>query len=269
MLSARIDGSPRPLDQATISVFDDGLLRGDGVFEVLRVYSGLPFAVDEHLTRMAASAAGLRLDFDPDGAAEDVAALTELSRGGDALIRLVQTRGGRRIAILEPAPHLPAAVRLVSLTFGPSGLLNGLKTISYAANALATRLAVERGADEALLVSPDGHVLEGPNFAAFFALPNESCLLTPPLTEPILNSITRRTLMALLPIAERRIDVTDLPRVTEAFVASTVREVLPVSAIDGRPLAAPPGPLTAAAVKAFASRVSEQQYQPSPSDQPA
>jgi branched-chain amino acid aminotransferase len=255
MLDARIDGKPRPLEQATISVADEGLLRGDGVFEVLRIYAGCPFAVEEHLDRMSRSAATLRLPFDMDAAREDIFALAAAAGDTDGLIRLIKTRGGRLIALLESAPCLPVSVRLASITYCPSGILDGVKTISYAANALATRLADERGADEALFVSPDGWVLEGPNFAAFFAFSDQDCFYTPPLEEGILDSITRRRLMGLVAIEERRIHRDELAIVREAFVASTVREVLPVSCIDDVQLPSAPGLRTVDAATRFKAHV--------------
>jgi branched-chain amino acid aminotransferase len=255
VLHARIDGNSRPLEAATISVADDGLLRGDGVYEVLRVYAGSPFAVDEHLDRMSRSAAGLRLPLDVDAARHDILQLAAVAGNTDALIRLVKTRGGRRIALLESVPVFPASVSLATLPYCPTGLLDGLKTISYAANSLATRLANERAADQALLVTPQGWVLEGPNFAAFFVFADRDTLVTPPLDEGILDSITRRHLMALVPAEEHRIHVDEFVSLREMFVSSTIREVLPVSAIDGMTLPACPGPRTSDTQRAFAAQI--------------
>ncbi len=255
LLQARIDGVPRLPAQATISVADEGLLRGDGVFEVIRVYGGFPFAVDAHVERMRLSAASLRLPFAADAALADVAALAAAAGGSDALIRLVQTRGGRLIALLEDAPILPASVRLATIRFSPSGLLDGVKTISYAANSLAARIAQERDADEALFVSPEGRVLEGPNFAVFFVFRDEQQLCTPPLAEGILDSITRRCVAELLPTAERAVQITEFADLAEAFIVSTVREVLPVSRLDNVHLPPPPGPLTLRAASLFRMRV--------------
>ena len=105
---ASLDGRILPTEEARIPVTDDGLLRGDGVFEVIRLYGGRPFALDEHLDRMARSAADLRLPFDVDAVRADVEALLGAAEPGDGALRLVLTRGGRRIALLEPMPELPA-----------------------------------------------------------------------------------------------------------------------------------------------------------------
>ena len=158
-----LDGTVIDVDQAQISVTDDGLLRGDGVFEVARIYGGRPFALDEHLERMARSAATLRLPFDTDAVRADATALLAAGEPDDAMLRLVVTRGGRRIGMLETLPERPETISLATITYTPTRVLDGVKSLSYAANMLATRLAREQGADEALLVSPHGRVLEGPD----------------------------------------------------------------------------------------------------------
>ena len=99
------------------------------------------------------------------------------------------TRGGRRIAIGEPLPAYGATARVATITYAPTRVLNRLKTLSYAANMLAVRLAKEQGADEALLVTPHGRVLEGPTWTFFWAA--GGTLYTPPLEDGILDSITR------------------------------------------------------------------------------
>jgi branched-chain amino acid aminotransferase len=149
-------------------------------------------------------------------------------------------------------------VRVATIVYSPTVLLDGVKSISYAANSLATRLAVERGADQALLVSRDDHVLEGSNFAAFFAFGEDERFYTPPLAEGILDSITRRHLMSLVPIEERRIHVGELAGAREGFIASSIREVLPVSHVDGVPLKDAPGRLTSKAAAIFGEHVRSQ-----------
>ena len=99
------------------------------------------------------------------------------------------TRGGRRILLTEQMPQMPDEARLMSVTYSPTRLLDGAKTLSYAANMLAGRLARENGYDEALLVTPHGRVLEAPTSSIFYVIDGE--LFTPPLDEHILASITR------------------------------------------------------------------------------
>lgn len=234
-----------PVDRATVPVTDEGLLRGDGVFEVVALYDGVPYALDEHLERMALSAAGLRLEgFSAALFAADVACVLAAA-GEDAAgtLRLVATRGGRRIVINEPAPTHVESLALVTLADVPRRLLDDIKSLSYAANMLASRLARERGADEALLVTPYGRVLEGPRQSFVCSLDGET-LVTPPLSDHILDSITRRRLVESGLVGERSISIDELPFALEAFLASTTREVHPVRSIDGVALAATPGPLT-------------------------
>ncbi|HEU4977812.1 MAG TPA: aminotransferase class IV [Solirubrobacteraceae bacterium] len=245
---AIIDGTIMEAAAATVPATDEGLLRGDGVFEVIRLYEGRPFALDDHLARLERSAAGMRLPLDLEAVRADVAALLAAADPGEAALRIVITRGGRRLAMLEPPKALPDTIALRTVTYAPSRILDGIKSLSYGANMLAHRLAEEAGADEALLVTPHGRVLEGPTSAFFCSLDGET-LLTPPLEDHVLDSITRRRLLALGVGAERPIAREELGGAREAFLASTLREAHPVREIDGVALPAAPGPLTLAAAR--------------------
>jgi len=176
---AILDGAIMPADEVRIPATDEGLLRGDGVFEVVRLYEGRPFALDDHLERMERSAANLRLPLDLDAVRADVGALLDAGRPGDAVLRVLVTRGGRRIGFIEPMPVLPDTLALATVTYSPTRVLDGVKSLSYGANMLATRLAVERGAEEALLVTPHGRVLEAPTSSFFCSLDGRT-LITPP-----------------------------------------------------------------------------------------
>ncbi len=239
---AILDGVIMDAAEAQIPVTDEGLLRGDGVFEVVRLYAGRPFGLDEHLDRMARSAESLRLPLELDALRSDVAAILGEARPADGCLRLVVTRGGRRIGLVEPMKALPDTVALATITYSPTRVLDGVKSLSYAANMLASRLAKEAGADEALLVSPHGRVLEAPTTSFVYAL--DGALHTPPLADRILDSITRRVLFAVTDVQERVTTLDDLGTIEEAFLASSLREVHPVHAIDGTPVPAAPGPLT-------------------------
>jgi branched-chain amino acid aminotransferase len=254
---AILDGTVMPADEVRIPATDEGLLRGDGAFEVVRLYDGRPFALDDHLARMERSAANLRLPLDVDAVRADVAALLEAGRAGDAVLRVLVTRGGRRIGFIEPMPTLPATLALRTITYSPTRILDGVKSLSYGANMLATRLACERGADEALLVTPHGRVLEAPTSAFFCSLDGRT-LITPPLEDHILDSITRRRLLGLTGAREAIVAADELGGVREAFMASTLREVHPVHAIDGATLPAAPGPLTEAAAAAMRGHVEQE-----------
>jgi branched-chain amino acid aminotransferase len=246
---ASVNGIIGPSDEMTIPITDDGLLRGDGVFEVARLYGGRPFAWDEHIARLQRSAANLRLEFDIDATQAEVDALLTRAGAVDGAIRVVITRGGRRVIVLSPLPDRPPTTTLATVEYAPPRVLDAVKSLSYAANMLASRLAREAGADEALLVTPHGRVLEAPTSAFFYVL--DGRLHTPPLAEHILDSITRRHVIALTGATERVLHRDVLAELEEAFLASTTREVQPVSAIDGRPLPSVPGQQTAAAAEAL------------------
>jgi branched-subunit amino acid aminotransferase/4-amino-4-deoxychorismate lyase len=131
---------------------------------------------------------------------------------------------------------------VATVEYAPTRVLDAIKSLSYAANVLARRLAQEQGADEALLVTPHGRVLEGPTCTFVCSFDGET-LVTPPLSEHILDSITRRRLLAVCDVDERVIARDELAGVREAFMASTLREVHPIHAIDGAQLGGP-GALT-------------------------
>jgi branched-chain amino acid aminotransferase len=250
---AILDGTVMDVAQAQIPVTDEGLLRGDGVFEVVRLYNGAPYGLQEHLERMARSAATLRLAFDIDAVRDDAETLLEQSEPADGALRLLVTRGGRRIGIVEDLPAIPASVALATVTYTPTRVLDGVKSLSYAANMLASRIAREQGADEALLVTPHGRVLEGPTTSFFYVL--DGALCTPPLEERILDSITRRALLAVTDVSERITTLDDLRGVSEAFLASSAREVQPVHAIDDIAIPAAPGTVSLEAAKAVSAYI--------------
>src|SRR5215216_5511400 len=231
---ASVDGSVMPAHEATIPATDEGLVRGDGAFEVIRVYDGRPFALRDHLDRLERSAANLRLEDVPRSQLEsEIPALLEERGGGafDGCLRLVLTRGGHRILLTEPLPASPERIRLGVVEYAPTRVLDGVKSLSYAANMLCGRLARERGFDEALLVTPHGRVLEAPTSSLFW-VDAEGRIFTPPLSEHILASITRQRVMDVADVAERPCTMEDLHAAREAFLASTTREAQSIAAIE-------------------------------------
>jgi branched-chain amino acid aminotransferase len=256
---ASLDGAIAAAERTSIPVTDEGFLRGDGVFEVVRVYDGRPYAIDEHLDRMTRSAANLRLGGGlPRAEYEREAADLLEARGGsrfDGCLRLVLTRGGRRLLITEPLPPSPVRIRLGYVTFAPTRVLDGVKSLSYAGNMLCSRLARERGFDEALLVTPHGRVLEAPTSSVFW-VDERGALCTPPLEDHILASITRDHVMRLVEVEERSVTSEELLAAGEAFLASTTREVQSVAAIEGREFPEP-GELTRKAAAAFRAHVDQ------------
>jgi branched-chain amino acid aminotransferase len=256
MWLASVDGAITPADEARIPVADEGVLRGDGGFEVLRIYGGRPFGWEDHFARLGRTCAGLHLDADLDALRGEAQALVEAAGEPESLLRLVVTRGGRRIAIAEPLPARPETARVVTVTYAPTRVLNGLKTLSYAGNMLAGRLAKEQGADEALLVTPHGRVLEGPTWTFFWV--SGGRLRTPPLSDGILHSITRGRLQEECDVTEAPCTLDDVRAADEAFIASSVREVMPIAAVDDIVLPHAPGPVTRAAHAAFTQRVARE-----------
>ncbi len=254
---ASVDGQVMLASSATIPATDHGLLRGDGAFEVVRVYDGRTFALEEHLKRLERSASqpapGGRSRRHPHRCQR---LLSHAGAGPDhELLRIVVTRGGRRLLLTEPLPDVPDRARLGTITYAPTRVLDGVKSLSYGANMLASRMARERGYDEALLVSPHGRVLEAPTSSIFWV--TDGAVMTPPLSDHILASITRRVVIDQSGASERACTLEDLAGADEAFLASTVREVQPVAAIDDRSFSSV-GPVSERLAGELAARIRSQ-----------
>ena len=249
---ASVNGVISPAEEARIPITDEGLLRGDGVFEVVRLYAGRPFAVDDHLARMARSAENLRLPFDGAAVRADLEAVLAAAEPEDGNVRLVVTRGGRRLVITEPMASQPQSISLGLVEYAPVRTLDGVKSLSYGANMLASRLAKERGFDEALLTTPHGRLLEGPTQSFFYVLDGELC--TPPLSDHVLDSITRRRIVEVADVRERPTSREEIARFEEAFLASTTREAIPVHRIEDHELRVG-GPRTEATARALRERI--------------
>lgn len=251
-----------------LSIFDDGLLRGDGCFEAIRSYSGRPFAMDEHYRRLSASAAALGISVP---AATDLGEWVErvAAAGGDCIVRVVLTRGGtvpghgspsRCVVMSHPIPSAAHELSLlpVPAPWHPAGRpweLSGVKTISYAPNQAASRLARQSGYDDALLLSDSGAILEGPTFS--FAWVVDGILETVGLELGILDSITRRLVIADSPIVgievvEGRFDLLRLDHASEAMAISTVKQVAPVGRVGDWTFA--PGDIAARLNAALSNR---------------
>jgi 4-amino-4-deoxychorismate lyase len=265
-----VEGGRRP----ALDPLDLALVRGDAVFEALRVYAGRPFRLDAHLDRLARSAEAIDLSLPGD--LEDLATrAVAAGGGGDAVLRLICTRGrevGREgsgeggpaaFAVCTDVPgsleeERRRGLRLVLLTTATDPLvraaspwlLPGVKTISYAVNMAAQRAARARGADDALLVGLGGELLEAPTANLWWRTGHT--LHTPSLDLGILAGITRTVLRELAPglglkILEGVFTAEDLAAADEAFLSSSTREIMPVVEVDGAPIATgDPGPTAAA-----------------------
>jgi branched-subunit amino acid aminotransferase/4-amino-4-deoxychorismate lyase len=249
---------PVPPDAAVLHADDEGVLRARAVFETLRVYGGVPFRLDEHLARFALSAARVGLP-PPDRSAFAEAAVQALEVAGsaDVMLRLLWTAGREGaerplgLALVSTLPpgldeERARGLRLATVGWSP-GALAGAKSTSYAENLAARDEAWRRGADDALLVGADGVVLEAPTANVWWR-ENET-LYTPSLELPILAGVTRSALLELatVDVEQGVFPLERLAAAAEAFLTSSVREVMPVVALDGAPIGdGRPGPAAAA-----------------------
>jgi branched-chain amino acid aminotransferase len=254
---ASVDGSIGPAADASISILDEGLVRGDGAFEVLKLYGDHPFRLREHLARLARSAAAIELDYDREALESEIAALLEAGVPADGCLRIVITRGGRRLLTGERLPPFAPSVAVALIEYSPSEILAGVKSISYAGNMQATRVAVGRGADEAVYVRPDDVVLESPTSSVFW-VGADGPLRTPALGVGILDSITRDVLVGGLEVEEGEFGRDDLINAREAFLASTNREIQAISHVDGTPLNTVAGPVAQAAKRCLDDAVASE-----------
>lgn len=251
--------------EAAVSVFDHGLITGDGVFESVVIRHGRPFALSRHLARLARSAESIGLAVPPEAELQRaVAAVVESAGFEQGKVRLTVT-GGRGplgsarsdspptvIVAVEQLSERPAHVDVVIAPWprNERGAVAGAKTISYAENVVALAHAAERGASEAIFFNTAGNLCEGTGTNIFVGLGGE--LVTPPLSAGCLAGVTRGLLVEHLGVVERDVTATEFERVTEAFLSSTTRGVHPVRRV-GDHLLACPGPLTQDAAEAFAS----------------
>jgi branched-chain amino acid aminotransferase len=253
-LLCSVDGSVMPVGEASVSIMDDGLIRGDGAFEMLKLYNGAPFALGDHLNRLEHTTEGIFLEWDRGAFESEIAELLDANRQRDAELRLVLTRGGRRIAIIEPPHEFAHGLSLSSVRYQPTIVLTGLKTLSYAGNMTASRIAKRDGADEALLVGPDGTVMEAPTSTIFW-VDGEGTLHTPKLEAGILASITRDRILQVVPVEESDgYQLNDVLEASEVFLASSLREVQGVSSLDGLDYTCP-GPVTERVAGLLAERI--------------
>lgn len=226
MLNGELSGAVPALPAS-----DEGLLRGDGAFEVVRTYGGVPFALVAHLDRLARSAKQLELPLDRALLEREIISFLDQMAGPDRQVRFLVTRAGNRLICEEPLPKVAPTLRLAVEKHLQSPLLAGVKSLSYAANMLAIRRARGRDYDDALLVSTDDVVLECPTVA--FLWMAEGCLFSSPLHLGVLDSITRRALFSVTESREQQISLGGLREAEFAMVAGTGIEVRPVVEIEG------------------------------------
>jgi len=266
-----MNGDLLPDDEARVSVFDHGLVVGDGVFETIKVAGGAPFAMTRHLARLRRSALGLGLP-EPDlEAIRDGALAVIAASGGPPLARLrVTVTGGKSplgsergdapaTAIVAMAEQpLPAAfVDVVTVPWprNERGALSGLKTTSYGENVRALAYAAERGGGEAIFANTVGELCEGTGTNVFVVRGGR--LLTPPLSSGCLAGVTRALVIEWAGAEEEGLPLGALGGAEEAFLSGTTRDVQPIRNVDGVALPAAPGPVTRKAAEIFALRSAE------------
>lgn len=260
-----INGAP---SSGQIPVTDSSVLRGDGCFEVLKAYAGEVFALDEHIDRLQVSAAALQIEL-PERA--ELASWIEKTAAevGTGAVRVVVTRGSSVPGVDDPSnvivfghdweiPDGPARLLPVVAPWHAAGVdwdLAGAKVISYGPNMAAARRARNEGFDDALLVTIDHVVLEGPTFSVAWVV--DGTLETPGLDLGILDSITRKVVLdiareAAIPVSEGAWELDRLRSATEVMALSTIREVQPVVAIGDATWDT--GPVTDSLATGFARR---------------
>lgn len=266
------DGDLHELEHARVSPLDRGFTVGDGVFETLRTYRGVPFAWRRHYERLAASAAALGLEVPPSArlrAAID--AVLRANALADARVRVTVTggegppgssrSGAPPAAVVVAVPFRPAAptarVVVAPWTRNERGATAGLKTVSYAANVRALAYAEARGAGEALFANTAGNLCEATGSNVFVVIDGE--VRTPPAAAGCLLGVTRALLLELAAaevLAARETDVAmaTLAGASEMFLSSTTREVQAVTRLDDREIAGP-GPVAARLAAAFGDLV--------------
>ena len=269
-----------PEERAVISVFDRGFLYGDGVFETMRAYQRRVFRFDDHIARLIASAAALkiRLPRTPSQVIDDIHHLLEKNDLNDAVIRVAVSRGrGQRGPRIEgadtptyvlAADTVPDGLRMSQTTgirlglsairrISADALPPGVKHANYLNSILALEEALQSGADEAVMLDANEHVTECAAANIFFI--HRSCVHTPPPSVGILTGVTRALVLALAKTAtlatmESPFGMDSLLAADEIFVTNSVIGLCPVRSVNGKTYAAP-GPVTQQLISLYSAQV--------------
>lgn len=270
-LKVYIDGQLIDKEHARLSVYDHGLLYGDGVFEGIRVYDGKVFLLAEHIDRLYESALAIRLTI-PRSKAEMTRAVEQTvaaNKIGDGYVRLVVTRGAGYLGLdirktshpqvviiadtitLYPEEYYREGLAIITastLRNHPGALSPRIKSLNYLNNILAKIEATDAGCQEALMLNHKGEVAECTGDNIFIV--KRGVLKTPSTEAGILEGITRNTVMRLareanIPVQEVPLLRHDIYAADECFLTGTAAEVIPVVKLDGRQIGdGRPGPIT-------------------------
>ncbi len=277
-LKVFVDGALVPMAEAKVSVFDHGLLYGDGVFEGIRAYNGQVFELDAHVKRLFNSAQAIRLTLpmSPDQIKDAIRSTLAENGIVDGYIRALVTRGVGTLGV-SPAstanpsviiiadqiePYSPEMYRtgIACITASvvrnhPNALSPRIKSLNYLNNILAKIECIDAGVPEAIMLNPEGLVAEATADNIFIV--RDGRLQTPPVSAGILEGITRDVVMRLareqsIPLEETNLVRFDLYIADECFLTGTAAEVIPVTRIDGRRIGSgKPGPITGKLMDAF------------------
>jgi branched-chain amino acid aminotransferase len=281
---ASVNGEISPAAEARVSVLDNGFTFGDGVYETLRTYGGRPFELGRHLARLRDSARRLDIAIPPTDAAlaSDLDRLLRRAANPESYIRIIVTRGVGEISyrfdrvkgptiMMAAREHVPfpdaqyaAGIPVIISSLrrnSPRSLDPAMKSCNLINNILAVREAQAKGAAEPLMLNDAGEVAEGASANVFIV--SGGGLVTPPLSAGILPGVTRALVLEIagrigVPAVERTVTVEGLMAADEAFITSTLKEVMPIATIDGRPVGlGSPGPVTRRVHGAYREYASE------------
>lgn len=277
-LQVSINGRLVPQEQATVSVYDHGLLYGDGVFEGMRSYSGTVFKLAEHLDRLweSARAIALTIPTSKEALGQAINATLQANQLRDAYIRLIVTRGSGSLGLdpnrcsnpqviiitdkiaLYPEEFYRDGLDLITaatIRNHPAALSPRIKSLNYLNNIMAKLEGLRAGCVEALMLNHKGEVAECTGDNIFIV--RRGRLRTPPVDAGILEGITRNAVIELaeglgIPVAESPMTRHDVMIADECFLTGSAAEVIPVVRLDGRPIGeGTPGPVTMRLMKAF------------------